>query len=381
MIIPYWLLNSEELEELFLDSGDNNNYNQSSVLRSVITQNKRNNNPGFEKIFYDSPIKFDIDEVLNCLINLKNETKNSKSVDRYMIVGEAGDSLDSSTTAESGVFLTNEEKLKKYFEKEYEFRPTKNSNVTKGDYADGTFDKFVSRFISKYKQDRLQFIFGKKSKEITFESAIQQFLGYKNDDESNITIIDLSGVPFEVLSITVSLITRLLFDFGYNYKKYAESIPNKLHDMPILLILEEAHKYVPKSDLARFKASKNSIERIAKEGRKYGVTLLLASQRPSEISETIFSQCSNFVAMRLTNPDDQNYVRRILPDTFGNLTSNLSSLKTGEALLMGDATILPSLVKIDETDMPPSSSDIPYLKLWKEQWKQLDFDAFTKQWR
>ena len=151
--------------------------------------------------------------------------------------------------------------------------------------------------------------------------------------------------------------------------------------MPILLVLEEAHKYVPKSDLARFKASKNSIERIAKEGRKYGVTLLLASQRPSEISETIFSQCSNFVAMRLTNPDDQNYVRRILPDTFGNLTSNLSSLKTGEALLMGDATILPSLVKIDETKVPPSSSDIPYLKLWKEPWKQLDIEAFTKQWK
>jgi DNA helicase HerA-like ATPase len=381
LVIPYWLLNSEELEELFLDSGDNNNYNQSSVLRSVITQNKRKNNPDFEKIFYDSPIKFDIDEVLNCLINLKNETKNSKSVDRYMIVGEEGDAENSSTTAESGIFLTNEDKLNKYFEKEYEFRPTKSQNVTKGDYADGTLDKFVSRFISKYKQDRLQFIFGEKSKNISFESSIQQFLGYDNGKESNVTIIDLSGVPFEVLSITVSLITRLLFDFGYNYKKYAESNPGKQHDMPILLVLEEAHKYVPKSDLARFKASKNSIERIAKEGRKYGVTLLLASQRPSEISETIFSQCSNFVAMRLTNPDDQNYVRRILPDTFGNLTSNLSSLKTGEALLMGDATILPSLVKIDESDMPPSSSDIPYLKLWKEQWKQLDFEAFTKQWK
>lgn len=381
LIIPYWLLNSEELEELFLDSGDNNNYNQSSVLRSVITQNKRKNNPEFEKIFYDSPIKFDIDEVLNCLINLKNETKNSKSVDRYMIAGEEGDSENSSTTAESGIFLTNEDKLNKYFEKEYEFRPAKSQNVTKGDYADGTLDKFVSRFISKYKQDRLQFIFGEKSKDISFETAIQQFLGYSNGKESNITIIDLSGVPFEVLSITVSLITRLLFDFGYNYKKYAESKPDKQHDMPILLVLEEAHKYVPKSDLARFKASKNSIERIAKEGRKYGVTLLLASQRPSEISETIFSQCSNFVAMRLTNPDDQNYVRRILPDTFGNLTSNLSSLKTGEALLMGDATILPSLIKIDETDMPPSSSDIPYLKLWKEPWKQLDFDKFTKQWK
>lgn len=380
IILPYWLLNSEELEELFLDSGDNNNYNQSSVLRDVITSNKRKHNPEFEKIFYDSPIKFDIDEVLNCLINLKNETKNTKSIDRFMIVGEDGDSENSSTTVDSGTYLTHDDKLKKYFEKIYEFRPTKNQNVTKGDYADGTLDKFISRFLSKYKQDRLNFIFGDRSKEISFESTIKQFLGYNEASKANVTIIDLSGIPFEVLSITVSLISRLLFDFGYNYKRYVES-SEKEHEVPIVLVLEEAHKYVPKSDLARFKASKNSIERIAKEGRKYGVTLLLASQRPSEISDTIFSQCSNFVAMRLTNPDDQNYVRRILPDTFGNLTSNLSSLQTGEALLMGDATILPSLVKIDTTETPPSSVDIPYLKLWKKEWSSLDFEEFTKKWK
>lgn len=381
IVLPYWLLNSEELEELFLDSGDNNNYNQSSVLRNVITQNKKKHNPKVDKIFYDSPLKFDIDEVLNCLLNLKSETKNAKSVDRYMIVGEEGDSEDSSTTPTSGLYLDSDEKLNKYFDKVFEFRPTKNSNVTKGDYADGTLDKFISRFMSKYRQDRLSFLFGSNSKSISFEETIKQFLGYKEDIKSNVTVIDLSGVPFDVLSITVSLISRILFDFGYNYKRYKSTQEEKNHDIPILLVLEEAHKYIPKSDLARFKASKNSIERIAKEGRKYGITLLLASQRPSEISETIFSQCSNFVAMRLTNPDDQNYIRRILPDTFGSLTSNLSSLQTGEALLMGDAVVLPSLVKINITDTPPSSSDIPYLHLWKEEWKGIDFNSLIKGWK
>jgi len=381
IVLPYWLLNSEELEELFLDSGDNNNYNQSSVLRNVITQNKKKHNPNVDKIFYDSPLKFDIDEVLNCLLNLKSETKNAKSVDRYMIVGEEGDSEDSSTTPSSGLYLDSEGKLNKYFDKVFEFRPTKNSNVTKGDYADGTLDKFISRFMSKYRQDRLSFLFGSNSKSISFEETIKQLLGYKDDIKSNITVIDLSGVPFDVLSITVSLISRILFDFGYNYKRYKSTQEEKNHDIPILLVLEEAHKYIPKSDLARFKASKNSIERIAKEGRKYGITLLLASQRPSEISETIFSQCSNFVAMRLTNPDDQNYIRRILPDTFGSLTANLSSLQTGEALLMGDAVVLPSLVKINITDTPPSSSDIPYLHLWKEEWKGIDFNSLIKGWK
>ena len=96
------------------------------------------------------------------------------------------------------------------------------------------------------------------------------------------------------------------------------------NDVPLLLVYEEAHKYVPTSDLAKYRASKSSIERIAKEGRKYGISLLIASQRPSEVSKTIFAQCNNFIAMRLTNPDDQNYVKKLLPDTLGGLTDNLS---------------------------------------------------------
>lgn len=179
----------------------------------------------------------------------------------------------------------------------------------------------------------------------------------------------MSGDPFEVLSITVSLISRILFEYGYHYKTI-RSAAGELHnsDAPILLVYEEAHKYVPKSDLAKFRSSKLSIERIAKEGRKYGVTLLLSSQRPSEISETIFSQCSSFVAMRLTNPIDQGYVARLMPDTLGKLCDKLPSLAAGEALLIGEALIMPSLVKIDRCDPGPSSNDIPYFELWKEEW-------------
>jgi len=380
LILPYWLLNSDELEELFLESGDHNNYNQASVLRSVITANKRKHNPDVDKVFYDSPLKFDIEEVVNCLHNLTKETRNAKADGRYMIVGECTYTKDAKIDASHGVSLEGGKKYEMYFTKKFEFHPTKSQSVSKGSYADGTLDKFLSRISSKYKQERLNFIFGSKSKTITFEETVKQFLGYKTDNENNVTILDLSGVPFEVLSITVSLISRLLFDFGYHYKKYIEASGQSGKEIPILLVLEEAHKYVPKSDLARFKSSKTSIERIAKEGRKYGVTLLISSQRPSEISETIFSQCSNFLAMRLTNPDDQSYVRRMLPDTFGNLTTNLSSLRTGEALLMGDAASLPSLVKIDLPDNEPSSRDIKYLREWKKEWEEINFSKFTGEW-
>jgi DNA helicase HerA-like ATPase len=124
-------------------------------------------------------------------------------------------------------------------------------------------------------------------------------LGYKPGQNANVTVLDLSGVPFEVLSITVSLISRLIFEYGYFYKRMRNKLnPNEQvnNDIPILMAFEEAHKYVPNSELVKYRASKNSIERIAKEGRKYGVTLLLASQRPSEISETIFSQCNTWTA-------------------------------------------------------------------------------------
>lgn len=247
----------------------------------------------------------------------------------------------------------------------------------------GKLTNFVNRLENKINDKRLDFLIGVKAQKISFEETLAQLIGYKDDNSSNVTVIDLSGVPFEVLSITVSLISRILFDYGYYYKRLrsknnpAETLNN---DIPLLLVYEEAHKYVPTSDLVKYRASKNSIERIAKEGRKYGVTLLLASQRPSEISETIFSQCNNFVAMRLTNPIDQNYVKRLLPDTLGKLINKLPSLKAGEALLIGESIILPSIVQIDQCKQPPSSNDIPYWEVWKEKWKDLNIELIKNEW-
>ena len=379
--LPYWLLNSEELEEILLDTGERDNYNQSSVFRHLVTENKRKHNPGLASVFYDSPLKFDIHEVLNALYNIKNETVNAKNEARYMVVDPSYALLsEGKTDASSGLLLTAEERLERYFGGRLEFHPTKSQSVTNGSYADKSLDKFFSRFESKVGQERLDFLFGPAADTATLESTLKGLMGYGSAN-SNVTLIDLSGVPFEVLSITVSLISRIILEYGYYHKVLrsarGETVNN---DVPILLVYEEAHKYVPNSDLARFRASKLSIERIAKEGRKYGVTLLLSSQRPSEISETIFSQCSNFLAMRLTNPSDQGYVSRLLPDTLGNLCDKLPTLGAGEALLIGEAVVMPSLVQVAACDPAPSSNDIPYFELWKEQWKDVDFDSIKKTW-
>ncbi|MGF1756651.1 ATP-binding protein [Photobacterium sagamiensis] len=380
--LPYWLLNSDELEEILLDTGERDNYNQSAIFRRLVTENKRKHNPTKVKVFYDSPIKFSIEEVLNAIYNIKSETINYKNESRYMVVDDSYElTKDGKTNDGDGILLDEKSRLDKYFKKRFQFHQAKGSNISKGSYADGSLNKFFSRFESKVAQDRLSFIFNKDNMELTLEKVLASLIGY-SDNKSNVTIIDLSGVPFEVLSITVSLISRLLFEYGYYYKVLREGKGEKYNnDAPLLLVYEEAHKYVPRSDLSKFRASKTSIERIAKEGRKYGVTLLLSSQRPAEISETIFSQCSNFLAMRLTNPNDQNYVSRLLPDTLGRLKDKLPSLGAGEALLIGESVIIPSLVKIDRcVENEPSSNDIPYYELWKEKWKDIDFIEIENHW-
>lgn len=372
LVLPYWLLNEEEMEEIFLESGDRNNYNQESLLRNVITLCKKKSNPSEDKVYFDSPLKFNINEVVNCLTNLMHETRDTD--DSLHILTDSNDDLH---------FNTEEDKLLRYCESVISFKPTQRASstdkrigISKGSYADGTIDKFVRRLASKISNPRLDFLFGVAATDIAFEDVIRQLTGYSEESKSNVVILDLSGIPFEVLSLSVSLITRLLFDYGYYYRRSKETC-----DTPILLVYEEAHKYAPRSELSRYKASLSAIERIAKEGRKYGVSLLIASQRPSEISETIFSQCSNFLAMRLTNPDDQAYVRRLLPDTLGNITAGLPSLEAGEALLIGDATVMPSVVYISPCNPVPSSSDIPYYEIWKDEWRAIDFHELEGEWK
>ncbi|MBU6196131.1 MAG: ATP-binding protein [Cyanobacteria bacterium REEB446] len=359
--LPYWLFDSDELSDLFIESSESNSHNQVSQFRFAVTQNKKKHNPlqAQEKIYFDSPFKFSIDEVINYIKNINSELINKKN-----------SRIPEDKTGKK--FLN---RLPEYFNQEYSFDKT-NGDFVKGPYTDD-FERFILRLEATIKNPRLKFLF-ENVDNFSLESVLKQFLGYENK-KANITVIDLSGIPFEVLSITVSLISRILFEYGYYYKKMLSE--RELCETPILLVYEEAHKYVPRSDLVKYRASKNAIERIAKEGRKYGVTLGIVSQRPSEISETIFSQCNNFLVMRLTNPDDQNYVKKLLPDTLADFTNQLSSLQAGEALVIGESIVLPSLIKINFPENEPESTDIPYLELWKQKWKDVDFDSVAKKWK
>lgn len=334
--LPYWLLNSEELQELFIDT-EANDHNQRNVFKEAVVKSKKEHFSGDEKqkekIHFDSPLMFEIKDVL----------EYAKFKDTERVQGSRGD---------------------------------KNGPLY------GQLTNFVSRLENKLADRRLNFLLGDEARDMTFEDVLKTLIGY-GSEKTNVTIIDLSGVPFDVLSITVSLISRVLFEYGYYYKRLRimeTKDSNQINDVPLLLVYEEAHKYVPNNAAAKYRASRESIERIAKEGRKYGVTLLLASQRPSEISETIFSQCNNFLALRLTNPADQNYVKKLLPDSLGNLIDRMPTLRAGECLLIGDSVVLPSVVQIDMCDPKPASTDIPYWQLWQEEWHELDINKIKESW-
>lgn len=369
--LPYWLMNSEELESLFIESNEQNSHNQVSQFKKAVTLNKEKHNPTLKKVNYDTPVYFSIEEVYNYISNMNNEVINK-------IDGE-----DQKPKLLDDTLITD---INTYFDKKLDFVTTSTAKATKASNGafNGEFNRFLSRLETKINDKRLDFLLqpnkadGTLYKTDDFEEILKQFLGYL--DKSNITIIDLSGVPFEVLSITVSLISRLVFDFAFHYSKLKHST-KELNNIPFLIVCEEAHNYIPKSGGAEYKASKKSIERIAKEGRKYGLSLMVVSQRPSEVSDTIFSQCNNFVALRLTNISDQNYIKGLLPNNANSITDILPTLSAGECLIVGDATPMPAIVQMKMPDPEPKSESIKFHNQWENKWQEVTFSEVIARWR
>lgn len=175
-------------------------------------------------------------------------------------------------------------------------------------------------------------------------------------------IVDLSGVPNEVAGVSSAVIARTLFNL-----KVWQTADERQND-PILLVCEEAHRYVPNRGEAQYEAAQDAIRRIAKEGRKYGIGLLLVSQRPSEVEATVLSQCNSWIILRITNDADREHVRAILPDSMVGLTKMLSGLRRQEAIFVGQAAVLPSriLIRSLTPEQLPRSNDIDFDKGWQE---------------
>lgn len=187
---------------------------------------------------------------------------------------------------------------------------------------------------------------------------------------SQVTIIDMSLLPFDVLETITGLIGRLILEF---VSRFPEEERGK---MPIVIALEEAQNYIPERNRGEKESiSKKVFERIAREGRKYGISLLISSQRPSELSKTVLSQCNSFVVHRLQNPDDQTYVRQLVSAANNDILQQLPILPQQHAIIMGDAVRTPVQTRMNTANPKPNSNNPKFIANWLQNPTD-DFPAY-----
>ncbi len=322
LMLPYWLLTYEEMLAMLLDRSDSNAPNQAMLFSKTVFSEKQahlaeiKDTVFSESITIDSPIPYKIENVLSKLSELDEE----------MVAGaKAG-------TEKQGPFF-------------------------------GKLTRFVQRLQAKQQDKRMGFLFQISEDELQIDWLNQLceklMLGSTlNQTKTGVKIIDFSEVPSDVLPLVIGLVARIVFT--------VQQWTNKENQHPIALLCDEAHLYIPErtNQDATSELGLKSFERIAKEGRKYGVSLTVISQRPSEVNRTVLSQCNNFISLRLTNAEDQSVIKKLLPDNLAGLTEVLPILDIGEALVVGDASLLPTRIIIDEPTIKPESATIKFWKEW-----------------
>jgi DNA helicase HerA-like ATPase len=336
--IPYWLLTYEALVSMFVDRSDQNAPNQSMVISREIRNVKKEyleekeQNDILANFTIDSPIPFSLESLLEKLNAINSE----------MVPG-----------ARAGA-----EKA--------------------GDF-NGKLSRMISRLENKISDKRMGFLFGGGEVVMEFDwlnKLVGTLIGVNSENsKAGIKIVDFSEVPSDILPLIVSLIARLSF----SVQQWTKS--EERH--PIALLCDEAHLYIPNksSSSSSDEISLSIFERIAKEGRKYGLSLVVISQRPSEVNRTVLSQCSNFIAMRLTNTDDQMVIKKLLPDNLGGFGDILPILDTGEALVVGDASLLPSRIRIDKPLKTPDSGTVEFWDEWQNNVKANRINNAVNNWR
>lgn len=336
LYLPYWLLNSDELLAMFIDNSEFTAHNQVAMFQRLVGDEKLKHLQEHDKkeiissFTIDSPIPFSLDNVI----------KSLEELDVEMVEG------------------------------------SKAGSLKKGDF-NGHFSRLLSRINIKRTDKRYGFIFQHPTvldKYDALHKIAKQLMDYKNQ---GIKVIDLSEVPIDVLPIVIGLIARLI----YNIQFWTN--PEERH--PQVLVCDEAHIYLPKKNDSNpnERRTLNTFERIGKEGRKYGVSLLIISQRPSDVSETILSQCNNIMSLRLSNKQDQSTVKSFISDNLSFFTDILPTLDVGETIILGDSVLLPSRILLDKPteNNRPKSSTIDFWTAWRKKDMQTDYEKAIENYR
>jgi DNA helicase HerA-like ATPase len=318
LYLPYWLFNFEELVEIVI--GSDHNPEQVKVLGEAVLAAKQSHfaKAGLDKFgTVDTPSPYRMSDALRFLDTAMGSLSRPDSVTAYQAV--------------------------------------------KG------------RILALQGDSRYGFVFGGR---LSLRDELSDILAQLFRIPVNgkpVTILDLSGIPSEVLNVVVSVLCRLAFDFAL----WSEQ------PIPITIICEEAHRYAPRDKELGFEAAKRAMFRIAKEGRKYGVSLCVVSQRPSDLAPGLLSECNTMFAFRMTGHEDQDIVRSAVPEASHGLMSFLPALRNGEAIAVGEGVAMP--MRICFSPLPegsrPRSATASFTSAWSKDSDGSQIEQTVERWR
>lgn len=354
IFLPFWLLTYDEMQSVFVDRSGDNAPNQALALMDSVIEMKRGAIETLKRVdlldgfTVDTPVPYRLSELVQSL-----DSKNEE------------------------VIPTGEE---------YVSGAKKGQPKTEKGPLNGKLSRFLIRLKTKMNDRRYAFMYQAPAEYETYDALhalAKKLLGTGNAEDGvnpGIKIIDFSEVPSDILPVVVGLVARLVYQVQF------WSDPGLAGDErhPVVIVCDEAHLYLPSAAASTGPLERRALEnfeRIAKEGRKYGVGLLVVSQRPSDVSTTILSQCSNIISLRLSNKTDQGVVKQLLPESLEGLMEVLPTLDVGEAVVVGDATLLPTRIRMNKPVHEPRSATIAFWSRWAKPKKEVDLVAAVENMR
>ncbi len=356
LFVPFWTMTFDELSFFLVGRTEGQEKPEDKQLREKIIELKKINASKLsagkvneDYITADSPIPFDIKQMWYEFDREINATYNHNSdhIPANECLEEEGSAKDL---------------------KPARFTPYSPNNTAPFKSKRITMYPYVGKIYSRLKDSRYSFMFNPSDYyDVSSKNDIDHLLRNWVEHAKRLTILDLSGIPFELIDISVGLISRFIYDSMYWGRFEAYTGRNR----PLLMVYEEAHSYLPKSEKSSnvYGYARKAVEKIFKEGRKFGIGAMVVTQRPSEISETILAQAGTFIALRLTNSGDKGTVQSAAPNNMSSLMELLPSLRIGEAIIVGEAINIPSRVRIELVEPRPSSNDPHLVESWKKSFK------------
>lgn len=342
--IPLWFFNYEEIHSLFVESSEGTSTNQRAAVIGYILKNKKEYIDKYmpelskEIVTADTPVPFSAKGLIEYL-----ESQNILEID----TGEVYKSGDNKGQAKT--------KRGQYYDK---------------------LTNLITRLRTKMDDKKYGFIFNESDTQNAeyLNCFAKRIMG---NNSKRIKVIDLSEVPSDMLAIVIGIVTRIIYDLQFWMTPARDEVRH-----PMVLVCDEAHIYIS-NDLSKMKAvEKKSLEifeKIAKEGRKYGIGLLIVSQRPAELNTTIMSQCNNIISLKVTNDRDKSAVAAMLTDSLAGIVEMLPNLDVGECIVVGDAIMLPSKILLEKPIEKPKSATIDFWDRWSDGDKTVfDIDGATR---